>query len=69
MFEDQLQAVNELITTNSEFKVLHDRHYELDEKVSELSTGPIDDFTLEKMKKEKLLIKDQMAAILANHTK
>ncbi|MEG3640253.1 YdcH family protein [Magnetococcus sp. PR-3] len=68
MFEDQLQAVNELISSNSEFKALHDRHHELDEKISELSSGPIDDFTLEKMKKEKLMLKDQMASLLAEHT-
>nr|CRH04649.1 conserved protein of unknown function [Candidatus Magnetococcus massalia] len=68
MFEDQLQAVQDLISNNPEFKALHDKHQELKDQVSELSYGPVDDVTLEKLKKEKLLLKDQMAAILAQHT-
>ncbi|OSM05225.1 DUF465 domain-containing protein [Magnetofaba australis] len=68
MFEDQLQAVQELLTTNEAFKELYDRHQDLKNQVSDLNGSTVDDFTLERLKKEKLLLKDQMATILNQHT-
>lgn len=68
MFEDQLQAVNELLATNPTFKKLHEEHSELREEI-DARRHTLDQFTLERMKKQKLLLKDQMAAILTEHSK
>ncbi|VAX09153.1 hypothetical protein MNBD_GAMMA26-2315 [hydrothermal vent metagenome] len=69
MFECQQDAVNQLLKSNTEFKQLHDQHHELKYKVSEALSGPevMDDLEVEQMKKEKLLLKDQMAEILRGH--
>ncbi|MBF0308394.1 MAG: YdcH family protein [Magnetococcales bacterium] len=71
MFEDQLAAVQELLDTNAHFRDLHERHAALKDKVAELNESPAAtyDTNLERMKKEKLVLKDQMAAILANYTR
>ncbi|MBF0625610.1 MAG: YdcH family protein [Magnetococcales bacterium] len=68
MFEDQLQAVQELLDSDEEFRVLHAQHQALKNKIAEV--GPLNyvDYTVERMKKEKLLIKDRMATILQRHT-
>ncbi|MBF0455158.1 MAG: DUF465 domain-containing protein [Magnetococcales bacterium] len=67
MFEDQLQAVKELLTSNAQFKKLHDRHNALKTEIEEMGRT-MDKFKLDRLKKEKLLLKDQMASILAEHT-
>ncbi|MBF0158726.1 MAG: YdcH family protein [Magnetococcales bacterium] len=68
MFEDQLQAVHELLATNKAFKDLYDKHQQLKQKIEELGSGSRGDYSVERMKKEKLLLKDQLAAILNKHT-
>ncbi|MBF0134931.1 MAG: DUF465 domain-containing protein [Magnetococcus sp. DMHC-1] len=68
MFEDQLQAVQELLETDAQFRELHEQHQNLKDKIAELGPRSLGDFTVERMKKEKLLIKDKMATILQRHT-
>lgn len=67
MFEDQEETVQKLLATNPEFKALYDRHQELKSKVNDANIGasPLDDFSLDRLKKEKLLLKDKMAAMLS----
>jgi uncharacterized protein YdcH (DUF465 family) len=63
MFEGQSQAdVDALIKTDPEFRQLYRRHQQLDKRVldAELGVLPIDDFTLGRMKREKLLAKDKL---------
>jgi len=63
MFENQPEtAVEALLQSDEEFRELFRRHQELDKKVldAELGTLPLDDVTLLKMKKEKLLAKDRL---------
>jgi uncharacterized protein YdcH (DUF465 family) len=63
MFENQPEtAVEALLQSDEEFRELFRRHQELDRKVldAELGTLPLDDLTLVKMKKEKLLAKDRL---------
>lgn len=63
MFEGQSQSeLDALIQGNREFKLLYQRHKELDKKVldAELGVLPIDDTTLAQMKREKLLAKDRL---------
>lgn len=67
MFENQPEtAVEALMQSDEEFRELFRRHQELDKKVldAELGTLPLDDVTLVKMKKEKLLAKDRLTRML-----
>ncbi|MBF0186689.1 MAG: YdcH family protein [Magnetococcales bacterium] len=68
MFEDQLAAVQELLDSDPEFKGLHDRHGELKEKIANTPVTSINQLEVEKMKKEKLRIKDRLAKILTEFT-
>jgi uncharacterized protein YdcH (DUF465 family) len=67
MFEDQLQAVKELLETDEQFRDLHDQYQAIKNKV-DTSGRTLDKFNLDKLKKEKLLLKDQLATILNQHT-
>ena len=67
MFENQPEtAVEALLKSDEEFRELFRRHQELDKKVldAELGTLPLDDISLVKMKKEKLLAKDRLTRML-----
>ncbi len=63
MFENQQsEEIENMLKSNSEFRVLYHRHKELDSKVrdAELGVLPMDDNTLQNMKKEKLRAKDKL---------
>lgn len=66
MFEHEQEIVETLLATNDQFKRLYDKHRQLKAKVHEAHIGtlPLDDFELEKLKKQKLLLKDQMAGMI-----
>jgi uncharacterized protein YdcH (DUF465 family) len=66
MFEEQSQLeIDALIKANPEFKQLYQRHRDLDKKVmdAELGVLPIDDTTLNQMKREKLAAKDRLVRL------
>ncbi|MBF0193807.1 MAG: hypothetical protein HQL71_04580 [Magnetococcales bacterium] len=67
MFEDQLQAVKELLETDKQFRDLHEQYQTIKNKV-DTSGRTLDEFNLDKLKKEKLFLKDKMAMILNHHT-
>lgn len=69
MFEHDMQIVTSLLQENDEFKRLYSKHGELKQRVNEANLGvmPLDDFSLEKMKKEKLLLKDRMAQMIESY--
>ncbi|MBF0191012.1 MAG: DUF465 domain-containing protein [Magnetococcales bacterium] len=67
MFEDQLQAVNELLKSNPKFREMYERHESLRNEIDE-TRHVRNQFDLERLKKEKLRIKDAMAAMLVEHT-
>ena len=69
MFEYDQDIVTSLLNDNPQFQELFKQHNELKEKVrnAELGVLPIDDFTLGTMKKEKLLAKDKMAAMIEQY--
>jgi len=69
MFEYDQHIVDSLLSENNDFKRLYDKHDELKQRVDEANSGtlPVDDFSLEKMKKEKLLLKDKMAMMIENY--
>ena len=65
MFEQNEKEVEALMQNNTEFRMLYQRHKELDSKVrdAELGVLPIDDITLHNMKKEKLRAKDILTSM------
>ncbi len=69
MFEYDQEIVESLLTENDDFKRLYEKHVELKQRVKEanLGTNPLDNYLLEKMKKEKLLLKDRMAVIISDY--
>jgi len=69
MFEHDQEIVNSLLHEDDDFKRLYDKHNQLKQRVIEanLGTQPLDDYTLEKLKKEKLLLKDRMASIIKTY--
>lgn len=69
MFEHDQEIVNSLLSEDDDFKRLYEKHGQLKQKVREanLGTQPLDDYTLENLKKEKLLIKDRMAMMIAHY--
>jgi len=63
MFEGQPQQdLDALMKSDPEFRQLYHRHRELDKQVldAELGVLPVDDTTLNRMKKEKLVAKDRL---------
>ena len=71
MFEFDDEIVSTLLRESSEFQALYKIHDELKEKVRSAESGekPVDDLTLGTMKKQKLLAKDKMAALIEHYRK
>ncbi|HSR61997.1 MAG TPA: DUF465 domain-containing protein [Gammaproteobacteria bacterium] len=69
MFEYDQDIVESLLSENVDFKRLYDKHGELKQQVQEANLGnnPLDDISLEKLKKEKLLLKDRMAHMIEDY--
>lgn len=69
MFEYDQNIVTTLLNDNEDFQQLYKQHNDLKEKVrsAELGVLPLDDATLGIMKKEKLLTKDKMAAMIEQY--
>ncbi|MEE8054519.1 MAG: YdcH family protein [Gammaproteobacteria bacterium] len=69
MFEFDEKIVESLLSQNTDFRRLYEKHGDLKERVREahIGTSPLDDVTLENMKKEKLRLKDQMAAMIEDY--
>ena len=69
MFEYDQHIVNSLLSENDDFKRLYEKYDVLKQRVNEVNSGtiPMDDFSLEKMKKEKLLLKDRMAHMIEDY--
>ncbi len=69
MFEYDQNIVTTLLNDNEDFQQLYKQHNDLKEKVrsAELGVLPLDDATLGTMKKEKLLTKDKMAAMIEQY--
>ena len=71
MFEHDQQIVTSLLQEDDDFKRLYSKHVELKQRVNDVNSGvvPMDDMTLEKIKKEKLLLKDRMARMIESYRK
>jgi uncharacterized protein YdcH (DUF465 family) len=66
MFEFDRPIVERLLEINESFKRLYDKHEELEQQLEDAyTTGHLgDDFTMGKLKKEKLLVKDKLAKFI-----
>ena len=69
MFEYDQDIVESLLNEDDDFKRLFEKHSKLKQQVTDanLGTEPLDDFSLENLKKEKLHLKDLMAAKIENY--
>ena len=69
MFEYDQDIVEVLLNDNTQFQALYREHNTLKEKVRDAEFGvlPLDALSLGTMKKEKLLAKDKMAAIIEQY--
>ena len=69
MFEYDQEIVEVLLSDNEQFQALYKEHNALKEKVRDAEIGvlPLDALSLGTMKKEKLLAKDKMAAMIEQY--
>ena len=69
MFEYDQEIVEVLLNDNEQFQALYGEHNTLKERVRDAEMGvmPLDAHSLGTMKKEKLLAKDKMAAIIEQY--
>ena len=66
MFEHRQQQMEHLMKENEDFLRVFNRHQELDKRVSaaEEGTRPMEDLALNRLKKQKLMAKDQLVRIM-----
>ena len=70
MFHEYRETVTELKTTNAHFKKIFDAHNNLHDKLDRAEDGGVDHIDhveIEKMKKEKLKLKDEAYAMIMDH--
>jgi uncharacterized protein YdcH (DUF465 family) len=72
MFHEYRDIITKLKTENAHFHKIFDKHNELNDKIDELESGGgehIEHFELEKMKKEKLKLKDEIYTMIIKYKK
>jgi uncharacterized protein YdcH (DUF465 family) len=72
MFHEYREIVTELKTTNAHFKKVFDAHNDIHDRLEKAEAGGvdhIDHLEIEKMKKEKLKLKDEAYAMIMEHKK
>lgn len=71
MLHEYREEITELKMTDAHFTKIFDKHNELDEKIAEAEKGTIyiDEFEIDRMKKEKLRLKDEAYAIILEYKK
>ena len=69
MFENDQGTVDALLLESEQFRRLYDKHAVLKTKVSRANEGDLalDEFSLEELKKQKLSVKDEMAALIKDY--
>jgi uncharacterized protein YdcH (DUF465 family) len=67
MFHEHREIVTELKTSNAHFKKIFNAHNELHDKLEKAEEGGINPLEIEKMKKEKLKLKDEAYAMIMDH--
>ena len=71
MFHEYRQEISALKSSNAHFEKLFTKHNEIDDKVDEVENGRVhmEDLELEKLKKEKLKIKDEIHSMILEYKK
>lgn len=69
MFDHHKNELDQLLSENIEFRRLYNKHQDLDAKVDEAENGKLamDEMSLHKLKKEKLLMKDRLQDIMRDY--
>jgi len=70
MFESRQSDVEQLCSSNDEFKNLYNDHKQLEKRVTaaENGTAPMSDEALNQLKREKLRIKDRLTRLMDENT-
>jgi len=71
MLHEYRDIISKLKTENAHFAKIFERHNELDDKIKEVEEGRehMDTLELEKLKKEKLKLKDEAYAMIMEYKK
>jgi len=71
MLHEYQDIISKLKVENAHFHKIFEKHNELDDKIKKAESGeiPMDDFELERLKKEKLLLKDEAYAMILEYKK
>ena len=71
MLHEYRDIVSKLKTENAHFAKIFERHNELDKQIIEVEEGReyMSEFELDKLKKEKLLLKDEAYAMILAYKK
>jgi len=71
MLHEYKDIISKLKVENPHFHKIFEKHNELDDKIQKAESGeiPMDDLELEKLKKEKLLLKDEAYAMILEYKK
>lgn len=69
MFHEYRDLITELKQKDGHFIKVFDKHNELDEEIMEMEKNHVDQFEIEKKKKEKLKLKDEVYNIIIKYKK
>ncbi|RXK12314.1 hypothetical protein CP965_11155 [Halarcobacter mediterraneus] len=69
MFHEYRDVITELKQKDAHFIKVFEKHNELDEKIQEMEKNHADQFEVEKLKKEKLQLKDEVYNIIVDYKK
>ena len=69
MFHEYRDIITELKQKDGHFVKVFDRHNDLDEEITEMEKNHVDQFEIEKKKKEKLKLKDEVYNIIVKYKK
>ncbi len=69
MFHEHRDVITELKQKDAHFIKVFEKHNDLDEKIQEMEKNHADQFEVEKLKKEKLQLKDEVYNIIVDYKK
>lgn len=69
MFHEYRDIITELKQKDGRFAKVFDTHNDLDEKIAEMEKNHADQFEIEKKKKEKLKLKDEVYNLILKYKK
>lgn len=71
MFHEYREEISQLKSQNAHFERIFDEHNELDQKIMNAENGlnPMNDLEIDKLKKQKLRLKDKAYAMIMEYRK